>query len=142
MLAQLAAVHQSIEAQGGAVIGIAPAAPDQAADLMATDIPFSLFIDADQQVSRRIGVGKQSMAGFLFNISAWWRYVKAFVSGNWQRRITGHYSNLPGIAVVDSSGEVTYAHRGTGLGDYPPLDVVLDELRNETDNPQGSTNQR
>ena len=107
---------------------------------MAADIPFSLFIDADHQVGNRIGVGKQSMVRFLFNSSAWWRYTKAFVSGNWQRRITGHYSNLPGLAVVDSAGKVTYAHRGTGLGDYPPLDIVLDELRKEIDSPQHPTN--
>ncbi len=128
MLAQLAAVHESIEAGGGAVIGIAPAASFQAEHLMEESIPFDIFIDKDQLVSQRIGVGKQSLMQFLFNVPAWWRYVKAFLTGNVQRKITGHYSNLPGVCIVDGTGEVTYAYRGTGLGDYPPLTTILAEL--------------
>lgn len=128
MLAQLAAAHDRIEASGGAVIGIAPAASHQADHLTESGIPYDLFLDPEQRVGERVGVGKQSMARLLFNIPAWWRYVKALLSGNWQRRITGHYSNLPGIVVVNSSGEVTYVHRGTGLGDYPSLDEVIDHL--------------
>jgi hypothetical protein len=133
MLAQLAAVHESIEAEGGAVIGIAPAAAYQAEHLMETSIPFDLYIDRELLVSERIGIGRQSLSGFLFNMPAWWRYVKALATNLRQGRITGHYSNLPGIAVVDASGEVTYAYRGTGLGDYPSLEIVIGELRSETD---------
>lgn len=128
MLAQLAAVQDWIIEQGAAVIGIAPAADVQAKRLMEESIPFALFIDRDSAVGKRIGLGKQSMSHFLFSIPAWWRYLKAFFSGHWQRRITGHYSNLPGVCVVDPSGEVTYIYLGTGLGDYPPLDEVLDAL--------------
>ncbi len=133
MLAQLATAHESIEDRGGAVIGVAPAASHQAEHLMETGIPFDLFLDPEKRVSRRVGVGKQSMARLVFNLPAWLRYVRAILSGNWQRRITGHYSNLPGIVVVNSSGEVTYAHRGTGLGDYPSLESVMAELHTETD---------
>ncbi len=133
MLAQLAAAHERIEASGGAVIGIAPAASHQADHLMESGIPFDLFLDPEQRVSKRVGIGKQSMTRLLFNLPAWWRYIRALLSGNWQRRITGHYSNLPGIVVVNSSGEVTYAHRGTGLGDYPSLESVIAELHSETD---------
>ncbi len=56
------------------------------------------------------------------------RYLKALFSGNWQRRITGHYSNLPGVCVIDAHGNVMYIYTGSGLGDYPPLETVLDEL--------------
>ena len=125
MLAQLAAVHDSIAAAGNAVIGIAPASGDQARHLMEESIPFNLYIDRQSLVGDRIGIGRQSLAHFVFSLPAWWRYLKAFFSRHWQQRITGHYSNLPGVCVVEPSGEVTYAHRGTGLGDYPPIDEVL-----------------
>jgi hypothetical protein len=128
MLTQLAAVHESISTRGGSVIGIAPASPAQAQRLMSESIPFDLYVDPYQLVSRRIGLGKQSLAHFLFSQSAWWRYLRAFLSGHWQRRITGHYSNVPGVVVVDANGEVRYSYEGTGLGDYPPPDAVLDEL--------------
>jgi hypothetical protein len=128
MLTQLAAVHESIEARGGAVIGIAPASAAQAENLMGTTVPFQLLMDPDQLVGARIGLGKQSFARFVLSMPAWWRYLKAFFSGNWQRRITGHYSNLPGVCVVDAQGSVTYVYKGSGLGDYPPPATVLDEL--------------
>lgn len=130
MLAQLAAVHESIVARGGDVIGMAPASARQAERLMSTSIPFELFIDPGQMVSARVGVGKQSLSHFVLSLSSWWRYLIAFFSGHWQHRITGHYSNLPGVVVVEADGTVVYIHRGTGLGDYPPLDSVVDELDN------------
>ncbi len=61
-----------------------------------------------------------------------WRYLRAFFSGHWQRRITGHYSNVPAACVVDAEGHVTYVYRGKGIGDYPSLDQVLDELAEVT----------
>jgi len=128
MLAQLAAVHESIEARGGAVIGIAPATSYQAEHLMNTSIPFRLYVDEGQLLRDRIGIGKQSLSRYLFNVPAWWRYTKALARNHRQGRITGHYSNLPGICVVDAQGVVTWAHRGSGLGDYPSLAVVMAEL--------------
>lgn len=95
---------------------------------MAESVPFKLYLDPDQLVNRRIGSRGQSLVRFIFNLPAWWRYLKAFLAGNWQRRITGHYSNVPAICVVDADAEVTYSHTGTGIGDYPPLQTVLDAL--------------
>ncbi len=69
MLTQLAAVHESIEARGGAVIGIAPASAAQAENLMSTAIPFQLLLD--QLVGARIGLGKQSFGHFVLNMPAW-----------------------------------------------------------------------
>jgi hypothetical protein len=132
MLTQLAAVHESVERHGGAVIGLAPAAPFQAERLMAETVPFDLYLDPDQLVSHRIRSGGQSFARFLFNLPAWWRYLKAFFAGHWQRQITGHYSNVPAICVVDADAQVTYAYTGTGIGDYPPLQIVLDALDSST----------
>ncbi|MEN8040909.1 MAG: hypothetical protein ABFR95_05340 [Actinomycetota bacterium] len=124
----MAAVHGSITDRGGEVIGIAPAAPHQARRLMSESVPYRLFMDSEQALNTRIGLGKQSLVQFLFDLRAWWRYIRAFASGHRQRRITGHYSNLPAVCVVDGAGEVVYAYRGTGLGDYPPLQEILDQL--------------
>lgn len=110
------------------MIGIAPASVAQAGHLMSTTVPFQLLLDPDHLVNNRIGLRKQSFACFVLNMPAWWRYLKAFLSGNRQRRITGHYSNVPGVCVVDAQGVVTYVYKGSGLGDYPPLETVLNEL--------------
>lgn len=72
-----------------------------------------------------LGIGTQSRIRYLLNLLAWWRWLRAFVLNRNQGRLTGHFSTLPGIAVVTAEGEVTYSHRGSGLGDYPPLKEVL-----------------
>jgi hypothetical protein len=128
MLAQVAAAHDNIAARGGAAIGIAPAATYQARHLMETRIPFPLFLDPSLRVSRTLGIGTQSRVRYLLNLPAWWRWLRAFAVNRNQGRLTGHFSTVPGIAVVTAGGEVTFSHRGSGLGDYPPLGEVVGAL--------------
>ena len=99
---------------------------------MAETVPFDLYLDPEQLVNQRIGSEGQSLARFLFNLPAWWRYLKAFFAGHWQRRVTGHYSNVPAICVVDADAQITYAYMGTGIGDYPPLQTELNALDSAT----------
>ena len=110
------------------MIGVGPKAPDQAARLLADGYPFPLLLDPDYHLGTAVGVGRQSLARYLFNLRAWARWLWAFVTNRRQGRITGHYSNLPGTAVVDASGEVHWVHRGTGLGDYPKVRHIVREL--------------
>lgn len=106
-----------------------PKAPHQAANLVANGYPYPLLLDPDYKLGTAIGVGRQSLAAYLFNLKAWARWLLAFVTNRRQGKITGHYSNLPGTAVVDESGEVHWVHRGTGLGDHPPVRRILQELK-------------
>ena len=128
MLAQLATAHPSIVDNGGAVIGVAPAASYQATHLMETSIPYELLMDPDHKLSRKLDVGTQSLGRFLFNLKAWWGYAIAFARNRKQGRITQSYAVLPAIFVVDSNSQVTYLYRGTAIADYPPLTEVLGEL--------------
>lgn len=134
MLAQVAAAHENIVPRGGAVIGIAPAAPYQARHLMGKRIPFPLLLDPERGVSEALGIGTQSRARYVLNVSGWWRWLRAFAANRRQGRVTGHYSTLPGIAVVTANGDVTFNHRGSGLGDYPPLDRVVSALNDAIGN--------
>lgn len=105
-----------------------PTAPHQAAYLVASGYPYPLLLDPDYNLGSALGVGRQSLAGYLFNLKAWVRWLWAFVTNRRQGKITGHYSNLPGTAVIDGSGEVHWVHRGTGLGDHPPVHRILQQL--------------
>ena len=117
-----------MEGGGATVIGVGPESPQQAARLIANGYPFPLLLDPDYNLGSAIGVGRQSLARYLFNLRAWARWLWAFVTNRRQGKITGHYSNLPGTAVVDGSGDVQWVHRGTGLGDYPRIHRILREL--------------
>ena len=110
------------------MIGVAPAAGFQAEHLMATSIPYELLVDSEHNLSDELAVGTQSLARFLFNLKAWWRYAMAFARNRKQGRVTQGHAALPAIFVVDSNARVTYLYRGTAIADYPPLAEVLDEL--------------
>ncbi len=133
MLAQLAAAHPDIVEQGGDVLGVAPAAPYQATHLRETSIPYDLLLDPGHRLGRRLGMGTRSLAGFLVDVRGWGRYVGALARHRRQGRITQGPGVLPAIAVVDADAAVTYLYRGTGIADYPPLDVVLDALEETID---------
>jgi hypothetical protein len=128
MLAQLATAHPSIIDNGGAVLGVAPAAGFQATYLMDTSIPYELLMDPDHTLSRDLDIGTQTLGRFLFNFKAWWNYALAFARNRKQGKITQGYAVLPAILVVDPQGAVTYLYRGTAIADYPPLTEVLGEL--------------
>lgn len=125
----MASARTGIEDLGATVIGVGPKAPHQAASLIASGYPYPLLLDPDYHLGTAIGVGRQSLAQYLFNLRAWARWLWAFVTNHRQGKITGHYSNLPGTAVIDKSGEVHWAYRGTGLGDHPPIRRILQELQ-------------
>ena len=125
----MASARTEIEELGATVIGVGPKAPHQAAHLVANGYPYPLLLDPHYNLGTAIGVGRQSLAGYLFNLKAWVRWLWAFVTNRRQGKITGHYSNLPGTAVVDESGEVRWVHRGTGLGDHPHVHRILQKLK-------------
>ena len=124
----MASAQTELGRLGATVIGVGPKAPYQAERLVADGYPFPLLLDPDYHLGTAIGVGRQSLAGFLFNLRAWARWLWAFLTNRRQGKITGHYSNLPGTVVVNATGKVLWVHRGTGLGDHPPVDRILEQL--------------
>ncbi len=101
---------------------------------MSTSIPYRLLLDPDDRLTPALDLHRQSLLGFLFNLRAWLRWVRAFLRHRRQYRITGHYSAVPTVAVVTPDGGVPWIRRGRGIGDYPPLDDALAALAAATGN--------
>jgi len=120
---------------GANAMGIGPAAAYQARLLLDRhDIPFPLLLDPHHHVATAVGLHRQSLLRFVFDVRAWWRWLRAFL-GQGQGKITGAYWETPGILIVDAAARVRWAYRGRSIGDYPPFDVVMDELRTVTGEP-------
>ena len=124
----LADRHQEITDRGGAVLGIGPSAPYQARLLAEkADIPFPLLLDPKHLVGTTVGLHRQSLARFVFDLRAWGRWAAGFLRSG-QGRITGSYWETPGVLVTDAAARVRWAHRGRAIGDYPDLERVVGEM--------------
>lgn len=111
-------------------------APDQARRLEERGVPFSCLLDPERNLYRALGIRRVSPWQWL-TWRMWRRYLKAF----WQRyvlrrltraaqgRLTGDITQLPGVIVLDEMGRLRYLRRGTALGDYPPFEELMENLR-------------
>ncbi len=109
------------------MVAVAPAARAQAAFLQSK-LPFALYLDEQQQIREILELHRPRLVAWLADLRAWWRYLRALLRNRRQYRITGHYSNVPAVAILDRDGAITYLHRGRGIGDYPPLAEILSQL--------------
>jgi hypothetical protein len=123
----LASAQAKLADLGVGVVGVGPRAHFQATRLIEEGYPYPLLLDPDYNLAPAIGVGRQSLVRYIFNLRAWLRWVWAFFTHRRQGRVVGHYSNLPGTVLTTKDGEVVWSHRGTGLGDHPPLATILQE---------------
>lgn len=126
-LTQLREAEPEIASIGARVIGVATGADYQARDLMQHGITFPLLIDPDRNLYRALGIDHIAYHRFL-QPSTWLRYMRA-ARGARQGRLTGDIRQAPGVAIIDTGRRLRYLHRGTTLGDYPPLADVLTALR-------------
>ncbi len=105
------------------------AAPYQARRLGDRGVPYDLFLDPGRALAGRFGLRTRSLPGYLFDLRAWLRWIAAFLRHRRQYRITGHYSDVPAVAITTGDGTVAWLHRGRALGDYPPIGSLLAALR-------------
>ena len=56
-------------------------------------------------------------------------YARSVARGNRPKRITRDTVRAPGVVILGPDLEVLWVHVGTRIGDYPPLEEVIDEVR-------------
>jgi hypothetical protein len=91
-------------------------------------LPFSCVVDPDHQVYAALGFGRVRAWQWL-TPRLWRNYVRAFRRGSRQGAVTGDIHQLPGVAIVTPDRVLRFVHRATTVGDYPALEVVLEQLR-------------
>jgi hypothetical protein len=126
-LAQLREKADEIEALGARVIGVGTGADYQARELMAGGVPFTLLVDPERNLYRALGLDHIRWYRFL-QPTTWARYLRAAGRAR-PGRLAGDVRQAPGVAIVDTAYRLRYLHRGTTLGDYPPVGEVLAALR-------------
>jgi len=108
-----------------AVVAVGGSADYQARWLRDTGVTMPLLLDPAQRLRDAVGFG--SLSGRQLMAPRGLRsYAAAVLSGIRPQRITGDMMRSPGIAILDADHELRWTYEGAALGDYPPLDEVLD----------------
>ena len=84
-----------------------------------------LLLDRDQRVRSLVGLGDLTTRQ-LTRAGGWANYARAIGSGFRPQMPTEHARSAPGIAVFDSALEPLWVHRGEMMGDYPPIDELIE----------------
>ena len=103
----------------------------QAEALMADGVPFPLLVDPGRRVPQALGV-RRSVLGLL-NPLGWWNYLWQMLRGHRPRRpaVRG-LVQMPGLAILDAEARPVFVHCGRFEGDYPPIEGVVERLKNLT----------
>ncbi len=125
-LQQVSSRYEQVEAAGGAAIGISVGSDKQARWLREErGIAFPLLVDPERRLHEALELPRKWWVGL--NPRGWATYAKALSRGERQGAILDP-NQLPGLALLDSTATARTVYRGRALGDYPPLDEVLEEL--------------
>ncbi|MGH9038873.1 MAG: AhpC/TSA family protein [Acidimicrobiia bacterium] len=127
MLSQLREAHHEIVSLGAGALAVATGADFQAQQLMRDGLPFPALLDPDKNLYRALGIPRIPWDQWV-RPSTWRLYFRSIRRAR-QGRPTGDILQAPGIVVLDAGGTIRYLHRGTTLGDYPPLAEVIEALR-------------
>ncbi len=92
-----------------------------------TDVPFPLLLDQERKVYADYGL-QSSLLGNL-SPGTLWHYAKQILRGNLPRFDRGRIDQMGGDFVIDSAGHVRYVHRSTTPTDRPPVDDLLEAIR-------------
>jgi hypothetical protein len=120
--------HAEIPAVGARVIAVGTGSAAQARRLMEAGTPFPCLVDAGRDLYRALGLRRVGLATFL-DPATYLNYWRAWRRGARQGEVIGDPHQLSGVALLDAAGRLRWRHVSRTVGDYPPLRVVLDELR-------------
>jgi peroxiredoxin len=89
----------------------------------------TLLVDTRRESYKAAGAKKATFNELLGPVVVAKGMIRGLLGRKVQGRIDGHPSQLGGVLVVDTSGEVVYAHLAEDASDNPPNSEVLDAAR-------------
>jgi len=114
--------------EGSRVIAIGGSADYQARWLRDTkSVGMPLLLDRKQQVRAVAGVGDLTTRQ-MSSIGGASNYVKSLFHGFRPQAPTADAKRAPGIVVFGAGFDMKWVHRGEMLGDYPPVEALIDRV--------------
>ena len=129
-LRELDVLAVELAALGARAIAVGGSADYQARWLRDNGVTMPLLLDPTQELRRAVGFGDLTRRQLLAP-RGMRKYVAAVLSGVRPQRPTSDVTKSPEIAILDAALAVRWTYEGTALGDYPPLETVLEVAARE-----------
>jgi hypothetical protein len=120
--------YTAITALGAGVVAVGTGSVAQARQLMDAGMPFPCLVDAEARLYRALGFPRLGWRAAL-SPATYRNYWRAWRRGARQGTITGDPRRLSGVAIVDAEGRLRWRYASRTIGDYPPVDEVMGEVR-------------
>ncbi|MBW3562284.1 MAG: hypothetical protein KY437_07285 [Actinobacteria bacterium] len=135
----MAKARDEIEALGAGVVAVGRTSREQAERLESRWVPYPCLVDPRGNLYKALGIRRYQPKELLEPAKLWTlirEYARGFAHGVMQGKPSGT-NQLPGVAIIDADSRLRYLYDGSAIGDYPPVEEVLDELRRivREDNP-------
>ncbi len=119
----------ALEAAGLSVVVLTPDRPSRARKFVEEyRVPFPTLTDPDRNAYRAYGLMDGSF-GQLVNRRIFTEGVKATMNGTFLRRTTSAPRQLPGTAIVDSSGRLRHLHHARDAADHLTSQELIELAR-------------
>jgi len=118
-----------LEDLGARVLVVGAREDSQAQKLIDDGMPFTLLMDPENEVRRRVGAAERFSPLRLLSPKGAVAYAKSLRRAKWFSITMSEATQRPTIAVLDAQLNVTWLRIGQQLGDYPSIDEVCTELQ-------------
>ena len=126
-LAQLREAYPRIVDLGAEAVSIASKPASMAQSVMDSGWPFQLWMDPTHTVRAQAGIDRMGYQNLL-KPSGGAAYAKSLGSWKMFRLELSEANQRPALLLLDADQHIVFEHVGNALGDYPTVDMVLDEL--------------
>ena len=91
-------------------------------------LPFPLLSDPERDAYRAYGLNSGKLRQ-IFGPGTVWAYIKLLAAGQMYHFRRSDFLQLGGDFIIDAGGAVRYEYRGGSPHDRPPVEMLIDTLR-------------
>ena len=119
---------KSIEKAGAQVVLVGMGTPSESAEFAAKfNVPFPIVGDPEKKLYRKFELKRMSTLGF-FSPSVALKGVAAIVGGHSIGMPQGDVRQLPGVFIINTTGEIVYSHFASNPADHPDAKTIIAAL--------------
>ncbi|UCD77830.1 MAG: redoxin domain-containing protein [Desulfobacterales bacterium] len=119
---------KSFDKAGAQVVLVGMGTPSESTEFAVKfDVPFPMVTDPEKKLYRQFGLKQMSTLGF-FSPSVALKGVATIVGGHGIGRPQGDVRQLPGVFIINTTGQIVFSHFSSNPADHPDAKTIIAAL--------------